>query len=153
MVQFHHTNQYHNRNEIWHIGNSLNNFSESPIHTIIQHQSQNYRKRKRCQQRITGKNHGIADDLLCHIGTEKFLKMLQPYKITSYNAFHRAVILKSHQYTIHGNIQKDGCIKDCRKKQKVEIVVTFHIGLKRLFLHRCRNSLFFLFHRSPPFLS
>jgi hypothetical protein len=98
------------------IGNRLHSLIEPFPAGMIDHQGQDQGEGKTHQELIKTQNHRVPQKFLEHIGTEKPLKIKEPYPGAFHDTPGNIIALKGDKNSVQGNIveyqEKGRCGKD-----------------------------------------
>ncbi|MNI61272.1 hypothetical protein D3C73_1165330 [compost metagenome] len=89
------------------IADRLNNPLEQYVPHLIEHQRQQNRGRKSEQQLQQADDNRIAHHRPEVRRVKERFEMLQPYPWTAEKSAEQLIILKRHQYPVHGQITED----------------------------------------------
>jgi hypothetical protein len=90
---------------------------------VVNEYRKDYGKGKACDETIDTQNQGISDDIYKVRGSEKTLKMIEPYPGAAPHPLHGLVVLEGHHNPVHGDVIEDDHIHHRDKEEQVEIPV------------------------------
>ena len=115
-----------------HIGDGLGQFPESGIFYTIYHQGQQDGDRESRHQGIEAYGKGVLYNLPEAGHLEKGAEPFQSDPGAAQDTLCRGVVLKGHQYAIHGRIAENADESRCRQQKKIQAVIPFQLSAKFL---------------------